>query len=126
VIARHQGLKPYWGKPTVRNFRGGAGNVRDGRTRTPLHASKEWRAETLGLRLRAPVLYSTLGKEEPLRLARRFEPLHPPLPLSSRLMGVLRTIVEILLLAIFYPGEDFALGSSVALEFIGHDHARLR
>jgi hypothetical protein len=59
VIARHQSLKPYWGKPTVRNFRGGAGNVRDGRTRTPLHISKEWRAETLGLRLRAPVLYST-------------------------------------------------------------------
>ena len=59
VIARHQSLKPYWGKPTVRNFRGGAGNVRDGRTRTPLHTSKEWRAETLGLRLRAPVLYST-------------------------------------------------------------------
>ena len=59
VIARHQSLKPYWGKPTVRNFSGGAGNVRDGRTRTPLHISKEWRVETLGLRLRAPVLYST-------------------------------------------------------------------
>ena len=56
---RQAGLKPYWGKPTVRNFRGGAGNVRDGRTRTPLHISKEWRVETLGLRLRAPVLYST-------------------------------------------------------------------
>ena len=24
------GLKPYWGKPAVRNFRGGAGNVRHG------------------------------------------------------------------------------------------------
>src|SRR4051794_6639612 len=59
VIARHQGLKPYWGKPTVRHCRGGAGNVRDGRTRTPLHVSKEWRAETLGLRLHAPVPYST-------------------------------------------------------------------
>jgi hypothetical protein len=63
VIARHQGLKPYWGQPTVRNFRGGAGNVRDGRTRTPLHLSKEWRAETLGLRLRAPVPYSTVKAE---------------------------------------------------------------
>src|SRR5215831_10346106 len=59
VLARHQSLKPYWGNPTVRNFRGGAGNVRDGRTRIPLHISKEWRVETLGLRLRAPVLYST-------------------------------------------------------------------
>src|SRR5262249_7567786 len=56
--SRH-GLKPDWGKPTVRNFRGGAGNVSDGRIRTPLHRSKEWNMETLGLRLRAPVLYST-------------------------------------------------------------------
>src|SRR5882672_11752590 len=70
VIARHQGLKPYWGKPTVRNFRGGVGNVRDGRTRTPLHLSKEWRAETLGLRLHAPVPYSTktIGLSWALRL----------------------------------------------------------
>jgi len=59
MIGRHSSLKPDWGKPTVRNFRGGAGNVSDGRTRTPLHRSKEWNVETLGLRLRAPVLYST-------------------------------------------------------------------
>src|SRR4029453_8392253 len=40
VIARHLGLKPYWGKPTVRNFREGAGNVGYGRTRTPLRDRK--------------------------------------------------------------------------------------
>jgi len=33
-------LKPYWGKPTVRNFREGAGNVGYGRTRTPLRNRK--------------------------------------------------------------------------------------
>src|SRR5262245_26430432 len=59
LIARRHGLKPDWGELTVRNFRGGAGNVSEGRTRTPLHTSKEWRAETLDLRLCAPVLYST-------------------------------------------------------------------
>src|SRR5215510_13944022 len=52
-------LRKNGGKPAVRNFRGGAGNVSEGRTRTPLHISKEWRAETLDLRLCAPVLYST-------------------------------------------------------------------
>jgi hypothetical protein len=59
LIDRRHGLKPDWGELNVRNFRGGAGNVRDGRTRNPRHLSKEWRVETLDLRLRAPVLYST-------------------------------------------------------------------
>jgi len=121
VIARHQGLKPYWGKPTVRNFRVGAGNVRDGRTRTPLHISKEWRVETLGLRLRAPVLYST---EKALSVTRRFKPLHASLALTGGLMRVLRSIIEIPMLAMFHPGEDLPLGGSVALEFIGDDDPR--
>jgi hypothetical protein len=30
-------LKPYWGKPTVRNFRGGGGNV--GIIRSPVRAT---------------------------------------------------------------------------------------
>ena len=59
LIDRRHGLKPDWGELNVRKFRGGAGNVRDGRTRNPRHLSKEWRVETLYLRLRAPVLYST-------------------------------------------------------------------
>jgi len=33
-------LKPYWGKPDVRNFREGTGNVGDGETRIPLHNRK--------------------------------------------------------------------------------------
>ncbi len=52
-------LKPYWGKPNVRNFRGGTGNVNYGGTRNPSHISKECVPETLHLRLGAPELYST-------------------------------------------------------------------
>ena len=33
-------LKPYWGKPDVRNFREGTGNVDDGGTRNPLRNRK--------------------------------------------------------------------------------------
>jgi hypothetical protein len=49
-------LKPYWGKPTVRHFRGGRGRWSD---EAPAPQSKEWRSETPDLRLRAPVLYPT-------------------------------------------------------------------
>ncbi len=37
---RHLCLKPYRGKPAVRNFRGGGGNVSYGRNRIPLHNRK--------------------------------------------------------------------------------------
>jgi len=36
LIDRRLSLKPYWGKPDVRNFREGAGTVGHGWTRTPL------------------------------------------------------------------------------------------
>ena len=66
----------------------------------------------------------TIGGEKPLGVARGLEPLHAPLPLAGRLVGVLRAIIEIPVLAMFYPWKDLALGGSVALEFIGDDHAR--
>ena len=34
------GLEPYWGKPDVRNLRGGAGNVDHGATRNPPYNRK--------------------------------------------------------------------------------------
>src|SRR5262249_36731758 len=40
LIERRHGLKPDWGKPTVRNFRGDAGNVSHGRIRNPPHNRK--------------------------------------------------------------------------------------
>ncbi len=40
LMATHLGLKPDWRKVNVRNFRGGTGDVGDGRTRNPLHNRK--------------------------------------------------------------------------------------
>jgi len=40
---RRHGLKPDWGELNVRNFRGGAGNVNEGRTRNPPHNRKSER-----------------------------------------------------------------------------------
>jgi hypothetical protein len=65
----------------------------------------------------------TIGGEESLRLTRGFESLHPPLALAGGLMRVLRTIIEIAVLAMFHIREELALCDSVALEFVGHDHA---
>jgi hypothetical protein len=53
-------LKPYWGKPAVRNFRGGGGNVL--MVWWPF-APKPERADTLevtDLHSVAPLLYSTI------------------------------------------------------------------
>ena len=65
-----------------------------------------------------------VGRKEPLRLARGFEPLHAPLPLPGGLVRILRSIIEIAMLAMFHARENCALSSCVALEFIGDDHAR--
>ena len=35
-----------------------------------------------------------VNRQEPLRLARRFEPLHDPLPSPRRLMRIFRTVVQ--------------------------------
>ena len=66
----------------------------------------------------------TIGRQEALRVAGRFEPLHPLLSLPSRLVGVLSAIIEIPLLAMFHAGEKVALGRCIALEFISDNHAR--
>jgi hypothetical protein len=58
------------------------------------------RAEVLG--------ETTIGCEEALGVSWGFEPLHAPLPLAGRLVGVLRTIIEIPVLMVFHPGEHLA------------------
>ena len=60
------------------------------------------------------------GKEA-LCMPGRLEPLHAPLPLPCRLMGVLRTVIEIPMLAMFHPRQDFLLRGAVALQFIRDD-----
>jgi hypothetical protein len=62
-----------------------------------------------------------IGCEEPLCLTRRFKPLHSSLPLPGGLMRVLRTIIEIPMLAMFDPQKDFSLSGPVALQFVGDD-----
>jgi hypothetical protein len=46
---------------------------------------------------------ATVGREKTLGVAGRFEAAHPPLPLAGGLMGVLRAVVEIAMLPVFYP-----------------------
>jgi len=60
----------------------------------------------------------TIGGEEPLGLAWGLKTLHAPLPLTGRLVRVLRAIIEIPMLAMFPPWEDLALGGSVAFQLI--------
>ena len=52
-----------------------------------------------------------------------FKPLHPLLSLAGGLVGMLRTIIQIPLLPMFHTREEFSLGGSLALEFVGHDNA---
>ena len=66
VTAGATGLKPYWGKPAVRNFREGRGNVM--LVWRPF-ATKPQRADTTeaaDLTIGAPLLYSTLWPGGPL------------------------------------------------------------
>jgi hypothetical protein len=65
-----------------------------------------------------------IGGEEPLGVARGFESPHTPLPLASGLVRVLSAVVEIPMLPMFHPREEFSLSSSVALEFVSHNHTR--
>ena len=75
--------------------------------------------------MRADVLRDrTIGRKKTLRLTRGFEPLHPPLPLPCGLVRVLCTIIEIPMLAMFDSRQNLSLSRSVALQFVGHDHAR--
>ncbi len=65
----------------------------------------------------------TIRGEETLRVPGGLKPLHAPLALAGRLMGILRTVIEITVLAMFHPREDFPLRRPVAFELVGEDHA---
>src|SRR5712692_4521463 len=75
--------------------------------------------------VRAEVLRAgPIGREELLGVPRRLKPLHAPLALAGRLVRVLRPVIEIAMLAMVHPWENLPLGGTVALEFVGNDHAR--
>jgi len=63
----------------------------------------------------------TIGGEETLSVAQGLKPLHAPLALTSGLVRVLCTIIEIPVLAMFYSRENLSLSCSVALQFVGDD-----
>jgi hypothetical protein len=60
--------------------------------------------------------------EEPLRVPWGLESLHPSLPLTGRLVGILCTVVEVAVLAMLHTGQDFPLRGPVAGQFVGDDH----
>jgi hypothetical protein len=62
--------------------------------------------------------------EKPLRMTRRLEPLHTPLPLACRLMGVLRAIVQIAVLTMFDTRQNLSLRRAIAFEFVRDDDPR--
>ena len=59
--------------------------------------------------------------EKPLRVPGGLEPLHAPLPLAGGLVGVLRTVIEIPVLAVLNTRQNFPLRCAVAFEFISND-----
>jgi hypothetical protein len=73
--------------------------------------------------VRAEVLGDgTIGRQELLGVSRRLKPLHAPLPLAGGLVGVFRTVVEIVVLPMLDSGQDFPLRCAIALELVGDDH----
>jgi hypothetical protein len=54
-------------------------------------------------------------------MSSRLKPLHAPLPLAGRLMGVFDAVVEVAVLAMFHPRQELALRGAIAVEFVGDD-----
>ena len=63
----------------------------------------------------------TIRRQKPLRMTRRFEPLHAPLMLARRLMRILCPIVQIAVLAVSHSRHYLALGGLIALQFVSDD-----
>jgi hypothetical protein len=65
----------------------------------------------------------TIGGEEALRVPGGLKPLQAPLALAGRLVGVLRAVIEVAVLAMFHPRENLPLRRPVAFELVGDEHA---
>ncbi len=63
----------------------------------------------------------TIGREKALGTAWRFEALHPSFPLAGGLMGVLRPVIQIPMLAMFHARQELPLGGSITLQLIRDD-----
>ena len=60
-----------------------------------------------------------MGRQKPLRLPRRLDPLSS----SGRVVGILRPVVEAFVLPVLDVGQDLTLGRSIAAELVGDQHA---
>ena len=66
----------------------------------------------------------TIGSEKALGVPGRFESLHAPLALAGGLVGILRTVIEVFVLAVFHSWQDLPLRCAIALELIRDEHPR--
>jgi hypothetical protein len=82
------------------------------------HGRKEM---SFGSEMRSQYIVSLKKK---LCMLRRLEALHLALSLSSRLVRVLCSIVEVSALPMSDSRQDYFLGGTVATELVGNDHAR--
>jgi hypothetical protein len=73
---------------------------------------------------RKEVVDLIMRREEPLCLAGRFEPLHPPFASSCRLVRVFRSVVQALVPAVLDPGHQLLLRRAVTGELIRDHDAR--
>jgi hypothetical protein len=64
----------------------------------------------------------TMGGEEPLRVSWGLESLHALLPLAGELVGVLRAVVEVAVLAMIHPRQYLLPGGGVAFQFVDDEH----
>jgi len=65
----------------------------------------------------------TKRREKALGMTGGFEPTHRSLSLPGWLVGVLRSIVQSLVLAMLHARQELFLGRSIAGQFIGNDHS---
>jgi hypothetical protein len=63
----------------------------------------------------------TIRCQKALDIPWGFEPLHAPFPLAGRVVGILRTVVQIPVLPMFHTGQDLAHGRPIAFEVIRDD-----
>ena len=66
----------------------------------------------------------SVGGEETLGLPGRLEPLHLPFSSARGLMGVLRPVVQSLMLPMLNTGHDLSPGRPVAAQLVGDQEAR--
>ena len=64
------------------------------------------------------------GRQEPLRMPRRFEAFHRPFALSGGLMRVLGAVVQIPRPPVLHRRHERAVGDLVAAQLVGDQHAR--